>query len=109
MTAQVYFVSAEARNALRVPMAALVAPVAVSATAANMSTATTRGSFGGSVARGMQRRNGTVTVKNADGTLETRQVVVGVADRVHGEVLEGLNEGEQVVVGKRQAEAAAFR
>jgi membrane fusion protein, macrolide-specific efflux system len=46
-------------------------------------------------------------VKKADGTLEARQVVVGVTDRVHGEVLEGLKEGEAVVVGKRQAETAA--
>lgn len=84
MIAQVYFVSAEARNVLRVPMAALIAPEA-SATAA----------------RGMQRRNATVMVKKADGTLEARQVVVGVTDRVHGEVLEGLKEGERVVVNNR--------
>jgi len=78
MTVQVHFVSAEARNVLLVPMAAL-----------------------------QQGRNGTVMVKKADGTFEARQVAVGVADRVHGEVLEGLKEGEEVVVGKRQAEAAA--
>jgi membrane fusion protein, macrolide-specific efflux system len=42
-----------------------------------------------------------VMVKRADGMLEARQVVVGVTNRVHGEVLEGLKEGEEVVVGKR--------
>lgn len=61
----------------------------------------------GSAARGMQRLNRTVMVKKTDGTLEARPVVVGVTDRVHGEVLEGLKEGEEVVVGKREGEAAA--
>jgi macrolide-specific efflux system membrane fusion protein len=54
-----------------------------------------------------QRRTGTVMVKHADGTLEPRRVVIGVTDRVRGEVLEGLEEGEEVVVGKRDAEPAA--
>ncbi len=56
--------------------------------------------------RPAQRRNGTVMVKKADGTLEARRVVIGVTDRVHGEVIEGLKEGEEVVVGKREAEVA---
>ena len=41
-------------------------------------------------------------IKLADGKLEPRQVVIGVTDRVRGEVLEGLKEGEQVIVGKRE-------
>jgi macrolide-specific efflux system membrane fusion protein len=75
MTARVYFVSAEARDVLLVPMAAL---------------------------QQGERGNGTVMVRKSDGTLEARPVVVGVADGVHGEVLEGLKEGEEVVVGKRE-------
>jgi macrolide-specific efflux system membrane fusion protein len=92
MTAQVNFVSAEARNVLRVPMAALQ-----------------QGQLekNGSAARGLQRRNFTVMVKKADGALEARPVVVGVTDRMHGEVLEGLKEGEEVVVGKREAKNKA--
>jgi hypothetical protein len=43
-------------------------------------------------------------VKKADGTLEARQVVIGVNDRVRGQVIEGLTEGEEVVVGKRETE-----
>jgi macrolide-specific efflux system membrane fusion protein len=58
-------------------------------------------------ARPAQRRNGIVMVKKADGTLEERRVVIGVNDRVRGEVLEGLKDGEEVVVGKREKEAAA--
>lgn len=52
-------------------------------------------------------RNGTVMVKLPDGKLEARAVVVGVTNRVHGEVLAGLKEGEEVVAGKHEAEAAA--
>jgi macrolide-specific efflux system membrane fusion protein len=69
------------------------------------------GGFGGgrpgNAAGGVTRqRNGTVMVKLADGKLEARQVVIGVTNRVHGEVLSGLKEGEEVVAGKREAEAA---
>ena len=45
-------------------------------------------------------------VKLADGKLEPRQVVIGVTNRVHGQVLEGLKEGEEVVVAIREAVAA---
>jgi uncharacterized membrane protein YgcG len=46
-------------------------------------------------------------VKKADGTLETRRIVYGVSDRVSAEVIEGLKEGEEVVIGKHETEAAA--
>lgn len=71
------------------------------------------GGFGGAGMggnrQGQQQRRGTVMVKQADGSLEARQVVVGVNDRVYGQVLEGLEEGEEVVIGRNEpaAEAAA--
>jgi macrolide-specific efflux system membrane fusion protein len=55
----------------------------------------------------VRQRSGTVMVKGADGKLIAREVVIGVTNRVHGEVLSGLKEGEEVVAGKREAEAAA--
>jgi membrane fusion protein, macrolide-specific efflux system len=73
------------------------------------------GNFGGMNAGGgapgagparAQRRPGTVMIKLADGKLEARRIVVGVTDRVHGQVLEGLKEGEEVVVGKRETNPA---
>jgi macrolide-specific efflux system membrane fusion protein len=64
-------------------------------------------SGGNGAPRTAQRRNGTVMVKKEDGTLEARRIVYGVTDRVFGEVLEGLKEGEQVVVGKKEAATAA--
>lgn len=65
-----------------------------------------RGMGGGAAAAPgvVQQRRGTVMVKKADGELEARQVVVGVNDRVRGQVIEGLTEGEEVVVGKRETE-----
>src|SRR5262249_7842587 len=57
--------------------------------------------------RPAQRRNGTVMVKLADGNLEARRIVYGVTNRVHAEVLEGLKEGEVVIVGRSEAESAA--
>jgi macrolide-specific efflux system membrane fusion protein len=68
------------------------------------------GGMGGGAGGGngqAQRRNGIVMVKLADGTLEQRRVVIGVTDRVRGEVIEGLKEGEEVVVGKHEDEVAA--
>jgi macrolide-specific efflux system membrane fusion protein len=66
------------------------------------------GGFGGPPGGGVQgtaqRRPGTVMVMLANGKLEQRQVVIGVSDRVHGQVLEGLKEGENVVVGKSEPE-----
>lgn len=55
----------------------------------------------------VQQRRGTVMVKKADGTLEARQVVVGVNDRVTGQVIEGLTEGEEVVIGRSDPDATA--
>jgi macrolide-specific efflux system membrane fusion protein len=60
---------------------------------------------GAGATRQPQQRRGIVMVKKADGTLESRQVVIGVTDRVRGQVLEGLEEGEEVVVALSQQEA----
>jgi macrolide-specific efflux system membrane fusion protein len=65
------------------------------------------GGFSAQQQRGPQQRRGIVMVKLADGKLEQRNVVIGTTNRVHGEVLSGLKEGEEVVVGKHEAETAA--
>lgn len=93
MSAQVFFVSAAARDVVTVPMSAV--------------------QFGGQGlgARGGRRsqanaqdaesegRPATVTVVKDDGALETRNVTVGVSDRVTAAILSGLEEGERVVAG----------
>lgn len=71
MTAQVFFIVAEAKNALLVPTAAL------------------------------QRLEGNryqATVLHGDGRQEIRQVKVGVNDRIQAQVLEGLSEGDALLL-----------
>lgn len=46
-----------------------------------------------------------VTVVKPGGALERRAVVVGISNRVTAEIKSGLEEGEIVVVGKKQASA----
>ncbi|HEX2115383.1 MAG TPA: efflux RND transporter periplasmic adaptor subunit [Alphaproteobacteria bacterium] len=77
MSAQVFFVSAAAKNVPLVPMAAL--------RPARREDNAPRGSF---VAK----------VIGPDGTVEDRVVTVGVMNRVAAEVKSGLSAGEQVVL-----------
>jgi macrolide-specific efflux system membrane fusion protein len=76
MSAQVYFIVAEAKDVLTVPVSALKE----------------------------NRRSGetTVEVKTAFGT-ETRKVEVGVKTRVLAEIKSGLEEGDEIVTGQRSA------
>lgn len=131
MTAQVFFVVAEANDVLVVPMSALVmqrpqfggrAPggegqAARSAAAGEGQAA--RGAPGGNAQgpRGMRQggagmgggrpagpRTATVMLALPDGSIEEREVKVGVSNRVHAEVLSGLKEGDSVVAGQKQPE-----
>lgn len=84
MTAQVFFVRAAARDVLTVPLAAVE-----------------RGRGGKAPA---ESGRSVVRVVEA-GRVEQRPVVLGVRNRVSAEVVEGLSEGDAVVVGSRQAAA----
>jgi membrane fusion protein, macrolide-specific efflux system len=42
-----------------------------------------------------------VRVAKADGTLENRDVRVGIASRVSAQIVSGLEPGERIVVGQR--------
>jgi len=163
MTAQVFFVVAEARDALVVPMAAVSfqrlaprAPESQPAESAGDGLAQrpprepreagappgsreqaggAPSAQGGAAPKGEQRPRGprgprgagggygtagggladsaprpaTVRVAQADGTIVERQVTVGVSNRVQAQILSGLDEGERVVVGSKQAEATQRR
>lgn len=74
MTAQVFFVAAAARDAVTVPVAALN-PADTAA----------------------ERHR--VTLIGDHGAIETREVRVGVRDRFNAQILDGLAEGERIVVG----------
>jgi macrolide-specific efflux system membrane fusion protein len=78
MTAQVYIVLAEAKHALSIPAAAL------------------------SKSDGSGRQ--TVQVVGADGRPQTRNVVVGLNNRVNAQILSGLTLGEKVVLGEASAD-----
>jgi macrolide-specific efflux system membrane fusion protein len=78
MTAQVFFVVAEAKDALLVPMNAV------------------------------RRGNGRATVRvvGADGKLENREVKLGLTNRVTAQVLAGVEPGEQVATSDRPQSGA---
>lgn len=87
MTAQVVFVTAAANNVLAVPLPAL-AP---------------------SQAEGAKAGQFTARVLGADGKVETRDVTVGVRNRLSAEVLQGLREGELLVTGEQPAGSGPSR
>jgi macrolide-specific efflux system membrane fusion protein len=148
MTAQVFFIVAQARGVLTVPMAAVTmqrrlpgasgAPAAPTAAPAPMpSTAPVaapgavpgarpdwqnlppeererlraerrargEGAPGAASAQPVTPRRATVKVQLANGSVQEREVQVGVNSRVLAEILSGLQEGERVVTGQRQAGA----
>ncbi|MDQ7777933.1 efflux RND transporter periplasmic adaptor subunit [Paracoccus aminovorans] len=80
MTAQVSVLLGEARDVLTVPATAL----------------------------GPQSRDGSHSVRVlAGGVAETREVRIGLNDKVVAEVVSGLAEGEQVILGEPAADAAS--
>ena len=113
MTAQVFFVTAEARDAVLVPVGALRPAGSGSrdrgsagrdggGAAAPRAQAST-GDAGASVdvrAR-FANRPAVVRVTKAGGEIEARDVRVGVVSRVSAQILSGLEPGEQIVVGQR--------
>ena len=105
MTAQVFFVVAQAEDALLIPMAALAqgAPRPPQAGARGSTGSAGRGQGSaprpGAAAASAPPAKGTVKVVGAQGTLEERSIELGVSNRVHAQVLSGLAEGERVVSG----------
>ena len=86
MSAQVFFVRAAAEDVLTIPVAAL--------------------QQAGSAAAPGERATLQVQVLDAKGEPQLRDIRVGTRNRVSAEVLEGLQEGEQVVTGRLDAQAA---
>lgn len=123
MTAQVFFVIAQAKDAVLVPVSAL-RPVGSgngerrrAQSAGAKEAGAQSGSKGGSRARsaesGVDPRTrfaggrAIVRVMKADGTIEPREVRVGVMSRVSAQIVSGIAAGEQVVTGEAQPPAAA--
>jgi macrolide-specific efflux system membrane fusion protein len=128
MTAQVFFVLAQAKDAVLVPVSALRpvgggagqgerSRVTAPAAKANASEPKDAAAKGGNRQRatesGIDPRtrfaNGraAVRVMKADGTVEQREVRVGVMSRVSAQILSGLEPGERIVTGQAQTAPVA--
>ena len=147
MTAQVFFVTAQAKDAVLVPITAL-RPVGAGSgerrrgdgaarkggaerkagaegkgVATGEGTADAKGSAEGRSAGGRGARGGdtidprvrfangraSVRVVKQDGTIENREVRVGVMSRVSAQIVSGLEPGEQVVTGAATPAPAAAK
>ena len=88
MTAQIYIIIDQAKDALLVPSAAIQERPAKNQT------------------EGQAKTSKIVRVLNDDGTVEPRTVEVGIDNRVNAQILSGLEEGEQVIIGEASANAS---
>ena len=85
MTAQIYIIIDQAKDALLVPSAAVKERPAKNK------------------ADGQAKTNNIVRVLSDDGTVEPHTVEVGIDNRVNAQILSGLKEGEQVIIGEGSA------
>lgn len=100
MTAQVFVVLDKAVNTLLIPSTALGEPVKSGARGASGVARSRVGANGGDGSRYTVRvRKGS----GADQVIEDRVVRVGLNNRVQAQVLDGLSEGDEVVVGEAAA------
>ncbi|MGE6359549.1 efflux RND transporter periplasmic adaptor subunit [Psychrobacter glacincola] len=88
MTAQIYIIIDQAKDALLVPSAAIQERPAKNQT------------------EGQAKTSKVVRVLSDDGTVEPRTVEVGIDNRVNAQILSGLKEGEQVIIGEGNANAS---
>jgi len=102
MTAQVFFVRASAKDVVIVPVSALqlMQQPAVGARRAAAQPGESR-----SAEARKQPSAATVLVIRPDGSVEERPIEVGVMTRVYAQVRSGLEPGEVVAVGLKQADA----
>jgi macrolide-specific efflux system membrane fusion protein len=129
MTAQVFFVAAEAKDAVQVPITAL-RPVGAGGERRRAAAGEGQDSAakGSGAAKGPGRASGArsgdstvdprarfasgramVRVMKADGAIEEREVRVGVITRVAAQIVSGLEPGEQVVTGNAAPRSSAAK
>jgi macrolide-specific efflux system membrane fusion protein len=115
MTAQVFFVTAEAKNVVLVPLSALRPAGAASGErrrggrdGGEPRAPAKAGDAGAAVDARTRLANGAAVVRvvKAAGEIEARDVRVGVVSRISAQILSGLEPGEQIVVGQRTAAPA---
>jgi len=113
MTAQVFFIVAQAKDALQIPMGALQQNRAQRGGGGSRNAASGQAGADDANTRHTQRpqqspgggnsaqrtRQATVKVLEANGKINDRTIEIGVTNRIVAEVLSGLTEGEKVVSG----------
>ena len=111
MTAQVFFVTAQAKDAVIVPVTALRPVGGGERRRSNADSGEAKGTRGAGSKGGAGRtgeagdprrfanRPAMVRVVKEGGAIEERQVQVGVISRVSAQIVSGLEAGEQVVTG----------
>jgi macrolide-specific efflux system membrane fusion protein len=121
MSTQVFFIESQAKDTLVVPMSAIsfASPRGERQPGAEGNRNKTAGTNGLSDTQKVERKKSRenadstdvkpagrlamVKIMKADGSLEDRRVLVGVASRVQAQILDGLVEGEKVVSGSSRA------
>ena len=98
MTAQVYIVINQAKNALLIPSAALqpAGKTGKSKNSKNVSTKNTVTNVDSDSTATMAN----VRVLKADGTVVEQAVTVGINNRVNAEILSGLKKGDEVILSE---------
>lgn len=103
MTAQVYVIINQAKNALLIPSAALQ-PAGKSKKGRNANKAPTNAKDANAKTADANLEDGvttaTVRVLQADGTVVEQTVKVGINNRVNAQILSGLNKGDKVVISE---------
>jgi macrolide-specific efflux system membrane fusion protein len=113
MSTQVFFISAQAKDALLVPMSSLTftrpfAPVDVAGEGQReRPVREERRERREQNSLQVTQRQASVQVMNQNESPETRDVTVGVTNRIQAEIIAGLNEGEVVVTSVRKTGEAA--
>jgi len=105
MTAQVFFVAAQAKGAVLVPVSAL--RPAGGAAAPRRGTRPTDPTATVDPRTSLANGPAVVRVVAPDGSIAPRDVRVGVVNRVSAQIVSGLESGERVVVGQRTSTPAA--
>lgn len=109
MTAQIYIIINEAKNALLIPSAALQAgdksdESSNKADIANntQSNAKTQSNDQNSTKNHSQSNTtkATVRILKSDGTVVKQAVTVGINNRVNAQILSGLNEGDKIILSE---------
>ncbi len=103
MTAQVYIVVNQAKNALLIPSAALQPAGKSKKPTDTTISATTNSAANSDIGNNDDTTTATVRVLKAGGEVVVQTVKVGINNRVNAQILSGLIEGDDVILGEEDS------